>query len=33
MAKVTFEEVKKYAENTIALSGPITGEIPYFILC
>ena len=32
-SKITMEDVKQYSEHTMALSGPITGEIPYYILC
>ena len=32
-AKVSFEDVKNFSEHTIALSWPISGEIPYYILC
>ena len=31
--KVTLDDVKQFSEHTVALSGPITGEIPYYILC
>ena len=32
-AKVTFEDIKIFSEHTIALSWPISWEIPYYILC
>ncbi len=32
-SKITMEDVKTYSKHTMALSGPITWEIPYYILC
>lgn len=30
---VTFEDIQNHSTDLIALSGPLTGEIPYYILC
>jgi len=27
------DDIRTYSKHTMALSGPITGEIPYYILC
>lgn len=33
ISKITMDDVRNHSKHTMALSGPITGEIPYYILC